>query len=182
LRLIPNLDVWRPADLTETACAWISALQEAGRPSALVLSRQNLPAQPRSPGQLMAVKRGGYVLKEEADAQLTLLATGSEVQLAMSVLGVLALAGVKARVVSMPCTNVFDRQPSDWKQDVLGDLPRFAIEAGVTLFWAHYRCQKVYGVDQYGESAPAAQVFAHFGLTPDAIARDIQDNLPGAAK
>ncbi|WP_374669624.1 transketolase [Ramlibacter sp.] len=169
LRLIPGLDVWRPGDIAETACAWLAALAERERPTALLLSRQNLPAQARSAEQVIAIRRGGYVLRENAQARVTLIATGSELQLAVAAAEVLAGQGVPARVVSLPSTTVFDRQDAAWRSAVLGTVPRVAVEAGVTLFWAHYGCARVIGVDRFGESAPGPQVCAALGLTVDAV-------------
>ncbi|MGM9490490.1 transketolase [Ideonella sp. YS5] len=166
LRLIPNLDVWRPCDAAETAAAWLHALEEAKRPSALLLSRQNLPAQPRTPEQIVQIRRGGYVLSDRPGACAVVLATGSEVALAMAAQQLLDVQGVPVRVVSLPSSTVFDRQPREWRESVLGrGLPRIGIEAGVTRWWGQYGCVAALGVDGFGESAPAAQVYEHFGLT-----------------
>jgi len=175
LRLIPNLDVWRPCDAAETAVAWLGAVGQPGRPSALLLSRQNLPAQPRSPEQVLAIRRGGYVLSDRDEAVAVLLATGSEVSLAIEAQRLLDARGVPVRVVSMPSTTVFDRQLASWQDEVLTPgLPRFGIEAGVTRWWTQYGCVAALGVDSFGESAPAAEVYRHFGLTAEAFADLVQ--------
>ncbi len=171
LRLVPNLDVWRPCDAAETAVAWTQALLQADRPSALLLSRQNLPAQTRSPEQVLAIRRGGYVLSDRSEAQGVILATGSEVALAMAAQALLDERGVAVRVVSIPSSTLFDRQDKAYREAVLGTgLPRIGVEAGVTRWWGQYGCCAALGVDQFGESAPAAQVFAHVGLTAEALA------------
>ncbi|MDP9882481.1 transketolase [Variovorax boronicumulans] len=165
LRLIPNLDVWRPCDAAETAVAWVHALEQPQRPSALLLSRQSLPAQPRTPEQVIDIQRGGYVLSDRPDARAVILATGSEVALATAAQQLLDTQGIAVRVVSLPSSTVFDRQPKQWREAVLGrDLPRIGIEAGVTCWWGQYGCVAALGVDGFGESAPAAQVYEHFGL------------------
>ena len=171
LRLIPNLDVWRPCDVAETAIAWLGAIGQAARPSALLLSRQNLPAQLRSPEQVLAIRRGGYVLSDRDHAAAVLLATGSEVSLAIEAQRMLDARGVPVRVVSMPSTTVFDRQDAAWRDTVLpAGLPRFGVEAGVTRWWSQYGCVAALGVDGFGESAPAAAVYRHFGLTAEGLA------------
>ncbi|MGA0588262.1 transketolase [Dyella sp. KRB-257] len=177
LRLIPNLAVWRPCDPTETAVAWTEALAAATQPSALLLSRQALPTQARSAEQVAAIARGGYVLAEDHAARATVLATGSEVGLAMRARQLLAERGVPVRVVSIPSSTRFDRQDRAYREQVLGMLPRFGVEAGVTAWWGQYGCVAALGVDSFGESAPAADVFAHFGLTPQALADRIQETL-----
>lgn len=179
LRLIPNLDVWRPCDGAETAVAWKQALARVTGPTVLALSRQGLAPQPRTPAQLTEIARGGYVLAE-ADGGLpavVLIATGSEVALAMAARMLLQQDGVAARVVSMPCTSVFDTQDASWRKAVLpGNIPRVAIEAGVTDFWRKYvgaaddERGAVIGLDRFGESAPASVLFRHFGFTPEAVA------------
>jgi transketolase len=177
LRLIPNLAVWRPCDPAETAVAWTEALAAATQPSALLLSRQVLPTQVRSAAQVAAIARGGYVLVEDDAAQATVLATGSEVGLAMRARHLLAERGVPVRVVSIPSSTRFDRQDRAYREQVLGALPRFGVEAGVTAWWGQYGCVAALGVDSFGESAPAADVFDHFGLTPQALADRIQEAL-----
>ncbi|WP_434115543.1 transketolase [Paraburkholderia caffeinilytica] len=175
LRLIPGLDVWRPCDTVETAQAWASAVERNG-PSCLLLSRQNLPFAARSGEQIDAIGRGGYVLRDWPDApaqtRVVLIASGSEVSLALDAVAPLAEAGIAARVVSMPSTSVFDRQPGAWRDAVLPPgVPRVAVEAGVRAFWRQYVGLEggVVGVDTFGESAPAAALFEHFNLTARAV-------------
>ncbi|MDE2401936.1 MAG: transketolase [Burkholderiales bacterium] len=170
LRLIPGLDVWRPADTTETAVAWTMALANKHRPSALLLSRQNLPYAPKTDADV--ITQGAYVLAEPSEvglkkkAQAVIIATGSEVQLALHAQAELAKDGIAVRVVSMPSTTVFDRQSVDYKQSVLpAGVPRIAVEAGVTDFWWKYGVAAVVGIDTFGESAPAGTLFKHFGFT-----------------
>ena len=181
LRLIPGLDVWRPADTAETAVAWTMALANAQRPSVLALSRQNLVYLKKSGEAVDAITSGGYVLSEPADiglkkkAQAVLIATGSEVQLAIAAQQQLAVAGIPVRVVSMPCTSLFDRQDAKYKKSVLPEgLPRVAIEAGVTDLWWKYGVSAVVGLDTYGESAPANVLFKHFGFTPENVADTVK--------
>jgi transketolase len=174
LRLIPNMDVWRPCDTVESAVAWAHAIERADGPSSLLFSRQNLPFQQRTPEQIADIRRGGYVLSEAAGGkpQAVIIATGSEVGLAMDAQKKLGEAGIPARVVSMPSTNVFDRQDAAWKAAVLpAGVPRVAVEAGVTDGWRKYVGLEgaVIGLDRFGESAPAEKLFAHFGITADAV-------------
>ncbi|TDV39321.1 transketolase [Paraburkholderia caballeronis] len=179
LRLIPGLDVWRPCDAVETAHAWAAAIGRGG-PTCLLLSRQNLPFAARDDAQIEAITRGGYVLRDWLDGALrkvvrrvVLIATGSEVALALDAIDLLATAGIAARVVSMPSTSVFERQPRDWRDAVLPpDVPRVAVEAGVTSGWRQYVGLDggVVGIDTFGESAPAAQLAAHLNLTAQAVA------------
>jgi transketolase len=182
LRLIPQLEVWRPADTAETAVAWAVALRTADRPTALLLSRQNLPYAPKA--GLEDISRGGYVLAEPGEvglsrkAQAVVIATGSEVQLALKAQELLAQNNIAVRVVSVPSTTAFDRQPVEYKQQVLPDgLPRVAVEAGVTAFWWKYGCAAVVGIDSYGESAPANVLFKHFGFTPENVADTVRTVL-----
>ena len=191
LRLIPGLDVWRPADTAETAVAWACALDKRSGPSALLLSRQNLPYAPKAtsdvaPGAsgIDAIARGGYVLAEPVEvglqkaAQAVIIATGSEVALALHAQAALAQLKIAVRVVSMPCTSAFDRQSVAYKTSVLpAKLPRIAIEAGVTGGWWKYGCAAVLGIDTYGESAPAPALFKHFGLTADDLANTVRQVL-----
>ncbi|MBS0344430.1 MAG: transketolase, partial [Proteobacteria bacterium] len=171
LRLIPGLDVWRPCDGAETAAAWASAVQSSERPSALLLSRQGLPAQPRSAAQLPMLARGAYVLVDRPGARAVLIASGSEVALAREAQESLDAYGVPVRVVSMPSSTVFDRQPASWHDTVLPPgLPRIGVEAGVSRFWSAYGCVAALGIDRFGESAPAAALFAHFGFSAQALA------------
>ncbi|MCB4360643.1 transketolase [Quatrionicoccus australiensis] len=168
MRIIPNLDVWRPADATETAIAWTAAVDRADGPSLLALSRQNLPTVTQNIAD-EDIRKGGYVLAEaDGEAQLTLIATGSEIKLALDAQAALKAEGIAARVVSMPCTNVFDRQSADYKAAVLGTCKkRIAIEAAHPDFWRKYvgLHGAVIGIDRFGESAPAGQLFEMFGFT-----------------
>ncbi len=181
LRIIPGLDVWRPCDAVETAIGWQSGIERADGPTAHLLSRQNLPHQARTPEQIAAIRRGGYVLADSPTGKvdLILIATGSEVALAMGAQAKLAAEGVGARVVSMPSTNVFDRQDAAWKASVLTKgVPRVAVEAGHSDFWHKYVGLEgaVVGIDRFGESAPAGELFPFFGFTVDnvaAIARQV---------
>ena len=181
LRLIPGLDVWRPADTAETTVAWAVALQNAHRPSALLLSRQNLAYSPKS--DLGDISRGAYVLSEPEHVGIkkthgVIIATGSEVQLALAAQKLLAQRKIGVRVVSMPSTNVFDRQDSDYKQSVLpAGIPRVAVEMGSSDGWWKYGCSAVVGIDTYGESAPAPVLFEHFGFTPQNVADTVHAAL-----
>ena len=181
LRLIPGLDVWRPADTAETAVAWAVALQNANRPSALCLSRQNLAYAPKA--DLGDISRGAYVLSEPEAVGMkkthgVIIATGSEVQLALAAQKLLAERQIGVRVVSMPSTNVFDRQSVDYKQSVLpAGLPRVAVEMGSTDGWWKYGCAAVVGIDTYGESAPAPVLFKHFGFTAENVADTVHAAL-----
>ena len=179
LRLIPNLDVWRPADTAETTVAWAVALENANRPTALLLSRQNLPYAPKK--DLGDISRGAYVLSEPSDlglkkaVQAVIIATGSEVQLALKAQELLAAQKIAVRVVSMPSTTTFDRQTVAYKISVLPKgLPRVAVEMGVSEGWWKYGCAAVVGIDTYGESAPAPVLFKHFGFTPENVAQTVQ--------
>ncbi|QDF98252.1 transketolase [Azoarcus sp. DD4] len=178
LRLIPNMDVWRPCDTLESAVAWAHAIERQDGPSCLLFSRQNLPFQARSAEQIDAVRRGGYVLSEAAgQPQAVILATGSEVALAMAAQKTLAEAGIAVRVVSMPSTNVFDRQDAAYKAAVLpAGLPRIAVEAGVTDGWRKYVGLEgeVIGLDRFGESAPAGELFKYFGITAEAVVEAVK--------
>ena len=174
LRLIPGLDVWRPADTAETAIAWTCALLNHDRPTALILSRHNLPYAPKS--GLDDISKGAYVLAEPSEvglkkkAQAVIIATGSEVSLALHAQQLLAQQKVAVRVVSMPSTTVFDRQSAAYKTSVLPKgVPRIAVEMGVTDGWWKYGCAAVVGIDTYGESAPAPVLFKHFGFTADNV-------------
>ncbi len=182
LRLIPNLDVWRPADTAETTVAWTMALSNATRPTALLLSRQNLPYLPKA--ALDDIAKGAYVLAEPSEvglkkkAQAVIIATGSEVQLALHAQAELAKRKIAVRVVSMPSTTVFDRQSVAYKKAVLPPrLPRVAVEAGVTDGWWKYGCAAVLGIDTYGESAPAPALFKHFHLTAANLAAVVRKVL-----
>ncbi|MDY0072217.1 MAG: transketolase [Thauera sp.] len=181
LRLMPNMDVWRPCDTVETAAAWAHAIERASGPSSLCLSRQNLAFQPRSAAQVAAIRRGGYVLREaEGAARAVIIATGSEVELALSAQAELAAAGIAVRVVSMPSTTVFDRQDRAWQTSVLpAGLPRVAIEAGCTDGWRKYVGLEgaVVGIDTFGESAPAGALYQHFGITSAALVAAVKEVL-----
>ena len=167
LRIIPNLDVWRPADATETAIAWTAAVDRKDGPTLLALSRQNLPTVTGNVAD-DDIARGGYVLSDcTGEAQITFIATGSEVKLALDAQAALAGQGIATRVVSMPCTNVFDRQSADYQAAVLGGCgKRIAIEAAHPDFWRKYvgLHGAVIGIDRFGESAPAGQLFELFGF------------------
>ncbi|HTY99601.1 MAG TPA: transketolase [Rhodocyclaceae bacterium] len=169
LRMIPNMDVWRPCDTVETMVAWTSGIEKRNGPTALCLSRQNLPFVPRDAAAIENIRRGGYILSEaKGAAKAVLIATGSEVDLALKAQAALAEKGIGVRVVSMPCTNTFDRQDAAYKASVLGKgLPRVAVEAGVTDGWWKYVGTegKVIGLDRFGESAPAGILFKEFGFT-----------------
>ncbi len=169
LRYIPNMDVWRPCDTVESASCWINAVERMTGPSALIFTRQNLAFQKRDATQIANISKGGYVLSEAAGkAQAIIIATGSEVALAMDAQKALAEEGVHVRVVSMPCTNIFDRQDQAYKDGVLTKgVKRVAVEAGITGFWYKYvgLDGAVVGMDTFGESAPAGDLFKHFGFT-----------------
>ena len=169
LRLIPNFDVWRPGDSAETAVAWTCALARQDGP-ALLLSRQNVAFQARPQFRTALISRGGYILADVPDGNpaLILIATGSELDLAVQARAALTAEGLGVRVVSMPSTSVFDRQDQDYRDSVLpSGVPRVAIEAGVTDFWRKYvgLDGAVIGIDTFGESAPAGVLYQHFGIT-----------------
>ncbi|MEJ2175976.1 MAG: transketolase [bacterium] len=178
LRLIPGLDVWRPCDTVESALAWAAALERRNGPTALLYSRQNVPFIAREPAALSSVRRGGYVLAEaQGAARAVLIATGSEVSIALEAQKALAAEGIPVRVVSMPSTSVFDRQDAGYRADVLPrGLPRVAVEAGVSDFWRKYVGLDggVVGIDRFGESAPAGELFKHFGFTAEHVANTIK--------
>jgi transketolase len=182
LRLIPNLRVWRPCDLAETAVAWRDALESTSTPTVLALSRQNLPAQPRTAEQLAAIRRGGYVLHEPQGTPVAILiATGSEVGLAVAAAELLAAEAVAVRVVSMPCIEAFRAQDAAWRNAVLPPeiTARLAVEAGVPDSWYPFvgDAGAVVGIERFGESAPAPQLFEHFGFTPGAVAARLRTLL-----
>lgn len=179
LRAIPGLRVYRPADAVETLECWLDALSADG-PSAMILSRQKTPAVRQVSRPDMPARRGGYVLAEPDGARdATILATGTEVALAMDVRDRLAQAGLSVAVVSMPSTTVFDREPRDYRDNVLGDAPRFSIEAGSTQGWSDYTGQRdnAFGLDRFGLSAPGPEVFERMGLTAERIADEIRAKL-----
>ena len=175
LRIIPNVDVWRTADATETAVAWAASIERQDGPSVLALSRQNLPTVTAGIST-DTIRRGGYVLADVAGAKAVLIATGSEVKLALDAQKALADAGIAVRVVSMPNANAFDRQDKTYRESVLPrGIPRVAVEAGVTGFWHKYVGAvdsgqgAVIGIDRFGESAPAGELFKLFGFTVDNV-------------
>jgi transketolase len=175
LRLIPNMDVWRPCDSVETAVAWQAALERAKGPTALLLSRQNLVFMKKE--KLEEVARGGYVLADAASPKAVIIATGSEVQPALAAQQQLAQAGIAVRLVSMPSTSVFDRQDAAYRNSVLpAQLPKVAVEAGVSDYWRKYVGLEgaVIGIDRFGESAPAGDLFKHFGFTAENIAKAVR--------
>ena len=182
LRLIPNMSVWRPCDVVETAIAWRCALERDNGPSSLALSRQNLPYQARDAAQISDIARGGYVLADCNDTpEAIIIATGSEVMLAMDAAVVLREKGRRIRVVSMPCADVFDAQDAAYREAVLPAAisARVAIEAGVTSGWLKYVGLQgsVVGIDSFGESAPAEAAFEHFGFTVDNVVSHIEPLL-----
>ncbi|MEJ2273152.1 MAG: transketolase [Woeseiaceae bacterium] len=182
LRLIPNLDVWRPADSLETAIAWASGIENRDRPTALALSRQGTPPVATDVSRVDEIRRGAYVLKSATDAGAdksvaVIIGTGTETAIALEAQKVLAGEGIGVDVVSMPSTTVFDRQDDEWQSRVLPpDLPAVAVEAGHPDFWRKYvgRRGKVVGIDRYGESAPGDQLYRHFGITADNVASAVR--------
>ncbi|WP_374691535.1 transketolase [Accumulibacter sp.] len=179
LRLIPNVDLWRPADAVETAIAWVAGIERRDGPTILALSRQNLPVV-SSAAAASAIRRGGYVLADRPAPRVILIATGSEVRLALDAQQALATDGIAARVVSMPCVEAFDRQETAYRDAVLTRaIPRLAIEAGVSSFWYKYvgLDGAVLGIDRFGESAPADQLFDSFGFTVANVVRIVKSLL-----
>ena len=180
MRLIPHLDNWRPCDTVESMVAWEQAIRRQNGPSTLIFSRQNLPYMSRSPAQIADIRRGGYVLKDVANPQAILIATGSEIELAMKAAQELESQGVRVRVVSMPSADVFDRQDAAYKASVLlKGVPRVAVEAGVSDFWFKYvgLDGAVIGMDSFGESAPAGALFTHFGFTTEKVVAAVKSVL-----
>ncbi len=188
LRLIPNMNVWRPCDSVETALAWQEALERRDGPSALLLTRQNVPSQKRDDAATAAIRRGGYVLADFSDAsaarRAVVVATGSEVALAIAARETLTADGIAVRVVSMPCTRVFDSQDADYRASVLpAGVPRVAVEAGSTDGWRKYVGAyddprgAVVGLDRFGESAPGGVLFKYFGFTAEAVAAAVRNVL-----
>ena len=188
LRVIPGMDVWRPCDTVETAVAWAAAIERRHGPSCLLFTRQNVPFVPRSDAQVAGIARGGYVLADfdpaVTGALAVVLATGSEIALALAARVALAAEGVNVRVVSMPCTNAFDRQDAQYRASVLpAGVPRVAIEAGVSSTWhryvgaADYARGAIIGIDTFGESAPGPVLFRHFGLTAERVAEAVRGVL-----
>lgn len=182
LRLIPNMETWRPADAFETAIAWRAAIERRNGPSAFALSRQNLPPQPRAANHAVDALKGGYVLLEPASSpQAILIATGSEVSLAVDAASKLNAAGKAVRVVSMPCTERFLKQDAAYRESVLPSAikARVSVEAGVTMYWRSFVGDAgiSMGVDTFGESAPASALFKHFGLTVEAVVANVEKLL-----
>jgi len=181
LRLIPNLRVWRPCDAVETAAAWQDAIERADGPSSLVLTRQALPPQPRQAIQIAAIRRGGYVLRDANQVELILIATGSEVALAVAAADALTARGHGVRVVSMPCPTVFAAQDVAWRESVLPAAVqrRIAIEMGVTETWHRWvgPAGRIIGLDVFGKSAPAKDLFQYFGFTPERVVKEALELL-----
>ena len=182
LRIIPNMVVWRPCDVVESLVAWRSAIERRDGPTSLVFTRQSVPHQARDAEQIENIKRGAYVLKgaEEIQPDIILIATGSEVGLAMEAAATLQQGGVKTRVVSMPSSNMFDAQDAVYRESVLPQaVPKVAVEAGVTQFWRAYvgPAGRVVGVDSFGASAPAKQLYKHFGVTAENVVAAAQEIL-----
>ena len=185
LRLIPNVHVWRPADAVETAFAWQSALESTAAPSCLALSRQNLPVLSRDNATFDNIRRGGYIVRKAKKAMpdALLIATGSEVALALQTAEVLEKRDIDVQVVSMPCAEIFDKQDRTWKESVLpfAVKARVAIEAGASDWWYKYVGLEgaVVGIDSFGESAPGGAVYQYFGFTPDHVASVVRTTLTG---
>jgi transketolase len=182
LRMIPNMTLWRPCDTVETATAWADAIERRTGPTALILTRQSLPHQARASEQLSNIRRGGYVLSECAGLpECILIATGSEVALAVDAAKQLAQQGRRVRVVSMPCTSIFDMQDAAYRESVLPKsvVKRVAIEAGVRDGWWQYVGTQgaVVGMSTFGASAPAKDLFKHFGFTVENVVRAVEDVL-----
>ena len=182
LRIIPNMQLWRPCDAVESAVAWQAAVERTDGPSCLVFSRQGLAHMPRSDEQIAAIRRGGYtVLDCQGAPQAIVIATGSEVEIAVAAAKTLTEGGVKVRVVSMPSTNLFDAQDAAYKESVLPKAvtARVAIEAGVSDFWARYVGDqgKVIGIDRFGESAPIAALYKEFGFTAENVIKAVRELL-----
>ena len=178
LRLMPNMEVWRPCDGVETAVAWAAALRRKNGPTALLLTRQNVPFVKRNSAS--DIERGGYVVSDPGRPRAVVIATGSEVHLAVGAQALLAAEGIAVRVVSMPSTSVFDRQSEDYRKSVLpAGVPRLAVEAGVTDYWRKYVGLEgaVVGIDRFGESAPAGDLFKFFGFTPENVAKAVRSIL-----
>ena len=179
LRLIPNMDVWRPCDTVESTIAWARAIERKNGPSSLIFSRQNLPFQKRDAATIKLIDKGGYVLSEAADGkpQAVIIATGSEVGLAMAAQKALSDEGIHIRVVSMPCTSLFDRQDQAYQESVLPKgVRRVAVEAGVTDYWYKYVGLEgeIIGIDTFGESAPAEELFKYFGFTVENVVNAVK--------
>ena len=170
LRIMPNMNVWRPCDAVETITSWCNAIENQSGPTSLILTRQKLNHQPRTEEQVQAIKKGGYILKDSKNTpEIILIATGSEVSVAMESAKMLDSDGIDVRVVSMPCNNIFNQQPDSYRSAVLPKSvkSRLAIEAGITNFWWQYVGSEgdVIGIDEFGLSAPANELFEYFGFT-----------------
>jgi transketolase len=182
LRYIPNMEVWRPCDTVESAVSWVAAVERKDGPSSLIFSRQNLAFQKRDATQIANIRKGAYVLNEAAGGkpQAVIIATGSEVDLANKAQAVLAAEGIHVRVVSMPSTNVFDKQDQAYKDSVLPKgIKRVSVEAGVTGGWYKYvgLDGAIVGMDTFGESAPAPELFKHFGFTVENVVKTVKSVL-----
>ena len=180
LRYIPNMDVWRPCDSVESTVSWARSIERKDGPSTLIFSRQNLPFQKRNAATIKLIDRGGYILSEASDGkpQAIIIATGSEIGLAMSAQQALAESSINVRVVSMPCTSLFDRQDQAYKDSVLlNGVKRVAVEAGTADFWCKYVGLEgaVVGMTTFGESAPAGDLFNHFGFTVDNVVKTVKN-------
>lgn len=180
LRYIPNMDVWRPCDSVESTISWARSIERKDGPSTLIFSRQNLPFQKRTAATIKLIDKGGYILSEASDGkpQAIIIATGSEIGLAMSAQQALAESGINVRVVSMPCTSLFDRQDQAYKDSVLlNGVKRVAVEAGTADFWCKYVGLEgaVVGMTTFGESAPAGDLFKHFGFTVDNVVKTVKN-------
>ena len=182
LRMIPNLQVWRPCDSVESAVAWKCALENAHGPSVLIFTRQGLPHQARTEVQLENVARGGYVLREvEGNADALIIATGSEVGLAVAAANELSSQGIGVKVISMPNPGLFLQQDAEYRQSVLPTAltARVVVEAGVSAGWASFAGDKgrIIGIDRFGASAPAKELFKHYGLTVENVSQAVRDSL-----
>jgi transketolase len=182
LRIMPNMRVWRPCDAVETAIAWRDAIERRDGPTSLVLTRQGLPHQERDDSQLASVGRGGYVLRDSAEQpDIILIGTGSEIALAAGAAARLAADGINVRVVSMPCTQLFDAQNEEYREQVLpaAVTRRLAVEAGVGNGWYKYvgHGGRVIGLDRFGKSAPAGELFEHFGFSVDNVEKEARELL-----
>jgi transketolase len=181
LRAIPNMNLWRPCDAAESAIAWTLAIERHG-PSALVFTRQALPQQPRTPAQLEAIRRGGYVLIEPAGRpECLVIATGSEIGIAAQAVNAANAGGRRVRLVSMPSTETYAAQDAAYRESVLprAVTRRLAVEAGATQCWWQYvgTNGRIIGIDTFGASGKAADVFPHFGFTADNISQQIRELL-----
>ncbi|SDY79391.1 transketolase [Nitrosomonas sp. Nm58] len=179
LRLIPNMDVWRPCDTVESTVAWARAIERKDGPTTLIFSRQNLPFQKRDAATIKLIDKGAYILSEAVDGkpQAIIIATGSEIALAVAAQKALSEVGIQVRVVSMPCTNLFDRQDQTYQESVLPKgIKRIAVEAGVTDYWYKYVGLEgeIIGIDTFGESAPAEELFKYFGFTIENVVNAVK--------